>query len=227
MIVSLVRETCELIREIDEREKAKNDAESVEETLGALTALSEKVIQLQTSIQLLAGRLPSSDIKSAIFIGERCASQVSRSAEQFVIQPRQKIELQATQSQIQKALDSLQTAWQSYAAECMREPFDLYRLVCSLPEVAAHKAAYDDLQRQLLTAKNTLPSSARQLQDFDRAIEQFKQLLREIEGLSEAVKAFLLKTLGGTAFLADVTDEVLQWCRQGQRAQTFSIQFAR
>jgi hypothetical protein len=227
MIVSLVQESCDLLREVNEREQAKAEAQSVADTLSALTALNEDVQQLCASIQLLGHRLPSSERTAALQIAERSASQLKRSAEQFLTQPRQKSEIQAIHAQVQKAVESVQKAWQSYAKACMREPFDLYRLVYSLPEVAAHKATYDELQSQLQAASTSVPSSVQHLQAFDHALAQFTGQLQAIEGLSEAVKAFLLKTLAGTASLVDLSDEVLQWCRLGRRARAFSIQFAR
>jgi hypothetical protein len=227
MIVSLVQESCELMREVNEREQAKAEAQSVEDTRHTLSALGEDVRQLHASIQFLGLRLPPSERASVLRVAERCVSQLNHSAEQFLTQPRQKSEIQAIHSQVRKALESVYKAWQSYARECIREPFDLYRLVCSLPEVAVHKATYDELQSQLQAASASMPSSAFQVQAFDRALAQFTQQLHEIEGLSEAVKVFLLKTLAGTASLADLSDEVLQWGRQGRRAQAFSIQFAR
>lgn len=227
MIISLVQETRQLIQEIDVRESAKSMAESVQETLAALAVLKEKMTQLTTQLQLLRTRLPIIEVQTALGYCKYGSTQMQRSAEQFRIQPRQKNELQAVQKQIEKALDSLQKAWQNYVSERTREPFELYMLVCYLPEVTARQTAYDELKSKLALAKDTVPASWQQLEVFDRTIEQFTQMLGEIQGLNEAVKRFLLKTLSGTASLADVTDEVLEWCRQGQHAQTFAIQFAR
>ena len=227
MIVNLVQETRQLIREVDARENAKSMIESVQETVKDLETLKEKVTQLQTHLQTLRARLLITDIQSAL---ENCKYgniQVRRSASQFSIQPRQKKELDGVQKQIEKALSGLQKAWQGYAIERTRESLELYMLVGYLPEVAAQQAVYDALKRKLTAASGIAPSSWQQLQAFDQTIEQFTQMLSEIGGLNETVKNFLLKTLSGTASLADMTDEVLQWCRQGQRAQTFSIRFAR
>ncbi|MEO9028099.1 MAG: hypothetical protein ABI413_04715 [Ktedonobacteraceae bacterium] len=227
MIVSLVQETRQLTQEIVVRENAKSMVESVQETLSILAILRGKASQLQTHLQILRARLPTMDVQTALDNCKYGNIQLRDSASRFSIQPRQKNELQAVQKQIEKALSGLQKAWQSYASERTREPFELYILVGYLPEVAARQVVYDELKRKLTTASETVPSSWQQLQTFDQTIEQFTQMLGEIEGLNEAVKGFLLKTLSGTASLADVTDEVLQWCRQGQHARTFSIRFAR
>lgn len=226
MIVALVQQSCRLMQEIDEREQARAEAQSVEDTVQALTLLRETATRLQTSLQLLGQRCPAPEIAAARRSSERCATQLTRSAEQFVTQPRQKSDVQAIHIHAQKALEGMQRAWQTYAIACMHEPFDLYRLVASLPEVVARQATYDELQRQLRAAGATMPTSDQQLQAFDQALAQFKRLLHEIEGLSAEVRAFLLKTLDGTASLADVGDEVLQWCRQGRRARTFAVRFA-
>jgi len=227
MIVSLVQESTELLREVHEREHARAEAQSVTDTLQALSALNEDVQQLHASLQLLGQRLPTAERTAARQITERCMAQLGRSGEHFLTQPRQKSEIQAIHAQIQKALEGVHKAWQASARERMREPLDLYRLVSSLPEVAAHKATYDELLRQLQAAGTGVPTSAQHLLAFDQALARFTRQLQSIEGLNEGVKAFLLKTLAGTASLADLSDDVLQWCRQGRRAAAFSIQFAR
>src|SRR5579885_580225 len=215
MIVALVQETCQILQEIDTRENAKSIAESVQETLGALETLKERVHQLQGHVQVLRSRLPPSEVQAALEVSQQCAQQIRHHASRFAIQPRQKNELQSVQNHIQRALAGLQKAWKSYAMERTHEPFELYVLVCHLPEVEAQQARYNELKHHLQVASEIMPSSEQQLQAFDQAIEQFTRMLGEIRGLNEAVKAFLLKTLGGTATLADVTDDVLQWCRQG------------
>lgn len=227
MIVSLVKETCALIREVEERQQAKNVLESVNETFGVLTTLNESVTQLRDVLQLLHTRLSPAEINAVVEIGMRCGWQLKQSAERFLLQPRQKSELQSVQTQLQKAWDLLKKTWGAYVEKRIHEPLKLYLQVAELPGIRERKAEYDDVRSRLARAQKTLPATQKELDDFDRTVAQFKRMLQEIGELSEAVKTFLDKIANGTASLDDVTDEVLQWCRQGQRGKVFSVQITR
>jgi hypothetical protein len=224
MIVSLVKETCELIREVEARQQAKNVLESVNETFSMLTTLNENVTQLRDILQLLRTRLSPAEINAVVEIGMRCGIQLNQSAERFLLHPRQKSELQGVQTQLQKAWDLLKKTWGAYVERRIHEPLKLYLLVAELPGIKESKAVYDDVQNRLAITQKTLPTTQNHLDDFDRTVTQFKHMLLEIGELSEAVKTFLDKIANGTASLDDVTDEVLQWCCQGQRSKVFSVQ---
>jgi hypothetical protein len=43
--------------------------------------------------------------------------------------------------------------------------------------------------------------------------------------LDPAISDFLNIVFNGEATLADLSDEILAWCRQGNRARTFKITF--
>lgn len=226
MIVALAKETCALIREVEERQQAKNMLESVNETFGLLATLNENAAQLQTTLQLLHTRLSQAELNAVIEIGMRCGRQLNQSAERFLLQPRQKSEIQSVQTQLQKAWDLLKKSWGAYVERRIQEPLKLYLQIAELPGVKERKSVYDDIQSKLAIIQKTLPTTQKYLDDFEQTVMQFKSMLQEIGELSEAVKAFLDKIANGTASLDDVTDEVLQWCRQDQRGKAFSVRIA-
>ena len=226
MIVSFAESVCQQIREIDTLQRYKLVATDIQNTREALQSLKEQVIRLRTLLQLIQTRLIESELRLIQTGLEDCSSRLLRSAEQFENQQRQVQELQSIQRRIEEQYSILQQAWKRYARERVSKPIELYILVYYLPEVVAQQARYDTLKQKLEDYKEKAPVSVRQLQEFDQSLEQFTSLLGSIDGLSEAVKTFLLKTLSGTATLDDVTDEVLQWCRLGEHARAFSIQFA-
>lgn len=226
MIASLAESVCQQIREIDTLQRYKLVAADIQKTREALESLKEQMIRLRTLLQLIQTRLIESELRLIQTGLEDCSSRLLRSAEQFENQQRQGQELQSIQKRIEEQYSILQQAWKRYARERVSKPIELHTLVYYLPEVVAQQARYSALRQKLEDYKEKAPVSAKQLQEFDQSLEQFTSLLGSIEGLSEAVKTFLLKTLSGTATLADVTNEVLQWCRLGEHARAFSIQFA-
>lgn len=227
MIVALAESVCQQIREIDALQRFKLVAADIQNTREALQSLKEQVTRLRTLLQLIQTRLAESELRLIQTGLEDCSSRLLRSAAQFEDQQRQSQELQSIQKRIEELYSILQQAWKRYARERVSKPIELHTLVYYLPEVVAQQDQYSTLRQKLEAYKEKAPTSARQLQEFDQSLEQFISLLNGIEGLSEAVKTFLLRTVSGTATLADVTDEVLEWCRQGRRAQAFSIQFVR
>lgn len=227
MIVSLAESVCQQIKEIETLQRYKLIAADIHNTREALQSLKEQVLRLRTLLGLIQRRLIESELRIIQMGLEDCSSRLLRSATQFEDQQRQGQELQSIQRWIEEQYSILQQAWKRYARERVSKPIELHTLVYYLPEVVAQQDRYSTLRQKLEDYKEKAPTSARQLQEFDQSLEQFTSLLSGIEGLSEAVKTFLLRTVSGTATLADVTDEVLQWCRQGKHAQAFSIQFVR
>jgi hypothetical protein len=65
--------------------------------------------------------------------------------------------------------------------------------------------------------------TAQQLAEFDARTAQLQTKLSELEGLSPAIIAFLKAVLDQKATIADLSDEVLAWCRQAGRDHSFRI----
>lgn len=225
MIVALVTETCELIQETDARIENKKEVGNIGETRDMLIELKTSTSQLMAGVQLLSARLSEQKIEEISKIGKVCVERIGRSRENFERDHRQKPELQNIQKRMQNALDSLGEAWTSYVGECTREPLALYGLVKQLPEVRRQSVTYGELQQKLKTCGNRQPASVAKLQEFDRALEQLKQMLREIANLSDEVRLFLIQLSNGPVSLADVTDEVMAWCREQEHAQVFTLQY--
>lgn len=227
MIISLSQEVCQQVQEIDRLERLKNNLSSLRATLDELIRLRESVLQLKALIILQNGRLPESVIQSTKSGMERLSRDVQASVDKLEDQPRQAKELTQLQRRTQDLINNLKASWKLYAEECTRETLELHRLVSYLPEVEAQQTTYQTLIARLEHYQEYIPLTPSQLIEFDECLQQLNQYLSNIEGLSTAVKKFLEKVLKDQATLADFTDEVLQWCRQGEHAQAFVIGFTR
>jgi DNA repair ATPase RecN len=227
MIISLSQEVCQQIQEIDRLERLKNNLSSLRATLDELIRLREIVLQLKALIILQNGRLSESVIQSTKSGIERLSRDVQASADKLEDQPRQVKELTLLQRRTQDLINNLKDSWKLYAEECTRETLELHRLVSYLPEVETQQTTYQALIAHLEHYKEHIPLTPAQLTDFDECLQQLNQYLSNIEGLSTAVKKFLEKVLKDQATLANLTDEVLQWCRQGAHAQAFVVGFSR
>lgn len=227
MIVGLSQEVCLRLQEIDRIEKMKGNAESISATLEALLPVKKSVDDLVAAIMLLRNRLHDHDVQNVLFTLGRLAKEIRASRERFETEPRQTKALSNIQASIQKLMKEIKWQWQLYARERIREPLELFDLVKNLPEVEAQQTVYGELKRRLERYAEEIPLTAEKLTDFDQSLDLLTQRLRSIEGLNAEVKVFLQRTLNGEATLADLTDEVLQWCRQGGHAQIFAVRFTR
>jgi DNA repair ATPase RecN len=227
MIVSLSQEVCQQIQEIDHLERLKNNLSSIQATFDALIQLKEVVVQLKALVILLNGRLAEHAIQGVVRGMERLVRDVQASAEKLESQPRQVKELAQLQRKAQNLIDDLKAYWKLYAEEHTRETLELLRLVGYLPEVEAHQTTCQTLTTRLRHYMEHIPLTPAQLFEFDECLKQLNQYLSDIKGLSTEVKTFLDNVLKDQATLADLTDEVLQWCRQGAHSQAFVIRFAR
>ncbi|GHO61353.1 hypothetical protein KSC_002450 [Ktedonobacter sp. SOSP1-52] len=225
MIVSLSQEVCQQIQEIDYLERLKNNLTSIQATFDALVRFKEVAVQLKALVILQKGRLAEpivQDIGSAM---EQLVRDVDASAKRQESQLRQVKELAQLQRGAQELIDDLKAHWKLYAQGYTRETFELLRLVSYLPEVEAQQATYETLTLRLQHYIEHIPLTPAQLLEFDECLRQLNQHLSDIQGLSSDVKKFLENILKDQATLADLTDEVLHWCRQGEHASAFFIGF--
>lgn len=227
MIVSLSQEVCQQVQEIDHLERLKNNLTAIQATFDALIQFKDTVVQLKGLVILLNGRLAEHTVQDVVSGMRRLVRDVQVSAEKLESQPRQVKELTQSQRKAQGFIDDLKAHWKIYAEEYARETLELLRLVDHLPEVETKQTIYRVLTSHLQHYIEYTPLAPAQLVEFDESLQQLNQHLSNIEGLSADVKKFLENVLKDQATLADLTDEVLQWCRQGEHARTFVIGFTR
>lgn len=227
MIVSLAQEVCQQVQEIDHMERLKNNMTAIEATFDALIQLKDTVMQLKGLVILLNGRLAEHIVQDVVSGMRRLVRDIQISAEKLESQPRQVKELTQSQKKAQGLIDDLKAHWKIYAEEYTRETLELLRLVDHLPEVEAKQTTYQALTLHLRHYIGYTPLAPAQLIEFDEYVQQLNQHLSNIEGLSADIKKFLENVLKDQATLADLTDEVLQWCRQGEHARAFVIGFTR
>jgi hypothetical protein len=225
MIVTLAQDVCEQLEEIGQLEDSIHNEGAVKATLDILTKVFEATQQLQVLLTLHRARLLSDELQHFIFIVEEYIEEIKTSEQNFANNPRQTQALNALLSRIQKLTKKIKEQWRLYAIAQTQQLFELLKLVLPLPEVQAQQHIFIDLQGKLTKFFDYPPDSVYALAEFDQALQELRELLSQIEGLSTGVRAFLQKTLDGQATLADLTDEVLQWCREGEHAKVFVVRF--
>jgi hypothetical protein len=227
MIVSLSQEVCQLVQENDTLEKIKNDANSIKDTFEALQKVKAIAEQVSAYVIITRERLPEQEVQEVYIAIERALHDLAVSKKNFEEESRQVKSLSYIRTRLQEVIKDIKEQWHHYAEKQTHELLELLVLVSYLPEIASQQHIYHMLKAKLQQAIDEPPDTVESLAQFDQCLQELKQRLEDITGLSPAVKLFLQRTLNGQATLEDLTDDVLTWCRQGQHAQAFAIKFVK
>jgi DNA repair ATPase RecN len=226
MIVALAQDVCTYIQEIDRLDRIKSDAQSISDTYASLQTVAAGLEQLMAYIHVLGQRLPEATRSEVRVFSNRTIPDIASSLRNFEQEPRQTKQLASVRARVQDAIKKVKSQWEQYAKEQIREPLELLKLVRNLPEVIAEEQRYNEITAQLNRYVQDPPATLEDLAAFDQNLQMLKQRLQNIEGLSFAVKTFLQRAADGQATIADLTDEVIAWCRHGGHAHIFAISFA-
>jgi tRNA uridine 5-carbamoylmethylation protein Kti12 len=225
-IAALAESACILLKNIDNLEQNKLNADNIEATYAALKDVKEVAKTIHNLCVLYHNRLPIHTIKQVELPKSIKELQLLQAQFTNEHQPRQVYELNTVSSRLNKIKTKIEGEWKKYAKTHLLLYFDLHEMVKSLPEVRKQESTLNGLKNHLQHDISVMPLTKDDLNTFDQRFEQYKQHLSTLEHLHPDVQNFLQKTNKGTATLADVTDEVLHWCRQGEHAKAFRIHFS-
>ena len=156
----------------------------------------------------------------------KLVGDITISHENLPYEHRQVPQLKAILKKMKALVADIESAWKKYATEQVAPSLELLRLVQQLPEVHLHKQEFQDLRTRLQSFIEQPPVNTTGLSAFDNTLQELKQRLAGLDGLNSEVRMFLSKVQNGTATLSDMTEEIYQWCRQGQHATAFQVKFA-
>lgn len=154
-------------------------------------------------------------------------NKLKESREKFMSQYRQIREFDWIEKLVQELKSFLEPAWASYVIVQIQPHFELLNLVEKLPEVTVQGGTLAPLRQRLESASSKLPQRTSHLTQFDADLQTLQSSLANLSGLSSEVTEFLHRIQKGTASITDLTDKVLAWCRENERAGAFKISFGR
>lgn len=225
MIVELAETACKQLDELDALEIAKKEASDINATLKELAEVRSKAVQLNELCLLLSDRLPLAEIQAVEIPRILKSMQDSRTKFTQGRERRQVLPLRDIANRMQTLIVKAEGLWRKYAESLVNPHFDLMELVRLLPEMRTHEVTLRGLKAQLQRHATILPRTRAELDDFDEQLSQLRSRLANLESLHPEVKSFLRKAYQNQATIADLTDEVIRWCRQGEHARVFRIGF--
>jgi hypothetical protein len=225
MITVLAHQIQTHISRRNELEQRHDNRKNIAETYQRLREVEVLLRQTITSFNLIKSRLPDEHVEEAVKRLKEISNKVDSSREKFATEYRQIRELNNIESLVNALKDFLAQAWASYVLTQTHAPLELLKLVETLPEVKVQINTISSIQESLLAASNTLPRRESTLVRFDTDLQSLTNSLANLSGLAPEVTGFLRKVQRGTASIADLTDEILLWCREKDRATAFNISF--
>lgn len=225
MIVELAQAACRQLDEMDTLEIAKKEASDINATLKELADVKRTAIELNELCLLLRDRLPLREIRSVEI--PKILNSVKDSHTKFTHERerRQVRALRDIANKVQMQVQKIEGLWRKYVEDRINPHFDLLELVRMLPEVREHEATLNGLKSRLQHYAAIMPRTQAELIDFDEKFTRLRTRLVNLETLHPEVKSFLRKAYNHQATIADLTDEVIGWCRQGEHANVFRIGF--
>ncbi|NJN68632.1 MAG: hypothetical protein HC884_18955 [Chloroflexaceae bacterium] len=214
MIVELVRTIDQQLEEANVLEQQRVEVKNIQATHGELDKVSGTTSKLKTRYQIICPRFFAEDIQ---IIQQRATSimqEIETFCSDFEHNRRQVPTLLKIEKELQKTLKDIDARWKCYATEQIRSHTNTLNLVRALPEIARQEGEIHELLKQLRGFTENLPSSSAKRTDFDARLQQLKDRLATLQGLSPAVQEFLQRVQNGSATLGDLSDDILSWCRQ-------------
>jgi hypothetical protein len=222
-IVESAEVACKLIDQREALSKAKLEDDNVAATLSELAGVKEKCAQLVGIWRLLKERLLLIDISVTEI--SPLLQEVQNAHAKFTNEhiTRQVKPLQEISAKLQTLREEIGQRWREYARGLVQDHVNLWAIVQVLPEMQEQKVVVHELRNALIQYTSTYPQTSAELDDFDAKLEQMTMRLSTIESVHLEVKTFLHKVHMREATIVDLTDEVLNWCRQENRAKVFQV----
>lgn len=225
MIVGLSDRVTKLLETSKRLEDSQEQARDIAQTADEARKLRESIASLISFFELVRSRLPKSEQKRICDLLVSVEADTEHTREELSKSPRQVAALRQLQTRVGQIRVDLEGCWRSYASAKVRPQTDLLRLVQQLPEMRAQAAKVSRLIERLRRFVDGSPTNTSDLEQFDSALSELTAASSELQGLAPDVRSFLDLVLTGRATVADLTDEVLAWCRQGARDKALQITF--
>lgn len=225
MIIALANTVQTQITRRNELEQRRDNRKDITDSYQKLTEISKLLQGTVANFHLIQSRLRNDQIAEVMRQLQHIQNKIKESREKFANEYRQAQKLGVVEKLVQELQSFLARAWASYVMAQTQPHFDLLNLVEKLPEVTVKGGTIAPLRQRLQSASSQLPQRESRLIQFDADLQALQNSLANLSGLSAEVAEFLRRVQKGTASVADLTDEVLAWCKENERDRTFKISF--
>lgn len=101
---------------------------------------------------------------------------------------------------------------------------DTTQLMKSIPELAPRIPHFTKLRDEVSKLATKLPTTEAEFSVVQKKINDLHEIVNQVEDVPPSVKLFIRKVQSNQASLADLTDEVWEWCSESEdRLRAFKI----
>jgi DNA repair exonuclease SbcCD ATPase subunit len=225
MIVSTSIKVQELVKQKRLLEKSQEEINDIRETIKGLGQVQYQTDGLRNLYVIIYEDISEANRSKVKVSAKDSIDQLHNSLREFSNVRRQTNTLFGITKNLTRLKADMEVSWKLAAEEMMHPYFDLFNLVQQLPEFSSQNTQLTELKYRLSQYKDAIPKNAQEMRDFKQRFERFKKALSSVEGLTPKIQEFLAKVANGTAVLANMDQEILDWCSQSNRSHVFQIRF--
>lgn len=225
MIVALAQETAVTVQQWQTFKQDQQTAEDIKATLGKLRELDRHIELLERSYRLIAGYLTTEMIQTVHEPLQTLLANLDDLQVQFSDKRDLVSVVKAYLESVIGIEKQLERFWYLYASEQIDRQSELYDLIKNLPEIKQQRSIIEQALNDLREQQQRLPGSAPELERFNQRLAKVSQSMESLQSLPLSIQEFLRKVGRDECTVADLTEEVLAWCRQENRARTFKVTF--
>jgi hypothetical protein len=224
MILDVLKQAEGELAQFTEFNKDKSQFRQLEDTLAKLCEVNQRSATLRATYALLAARVHTELAPDFLRRVDGARLKLEESQSKFATSAWQVNPLKGIQADLDRLSSELQSAWTVYAQRAIQPQKELFRLLKELPEVKRSEGVIHQAFEQLSALAQTPPQNESALQRFDRDLAQITDTITHVDGITPVIQGFLQRTHQGTFSIADLNDEILDWCRVNERGRSFRIQ---
>ena len=223
MMIPLTTEVKTQIAAFKQLQSSATQVESIQATAAALEpvrSILARWISIFPALESVFDPAQCSDLH------ERAATlhrRLHESKDKFATDFNQHEALTRIQSEARALEKATAQYWSQYAVARFQAQRELARFARLLPHMQGAMQDINTAVADLQDMAERLPVHPTEIQSFHAKLAHLDTLLRDLRGMDEQQTSFLNRLSRGTATLADVSPDLLEWCQQEELAALLKI----
>ena len=228
MILDMVHETDNLLKSYTDTLTQKNQEGAIQNTYEEINRLEKNLTSILNAYRLRKYFLPD-DIDQISYLQNELISiktLLVKTKPDFVDNKNynQLTALDNIQNSVNRVANYISRAWMIYVQSQIQPYQELANIAETLPQMKAKIVQVNNLIRQLEVIEQKIPNHSI-WSDFTSKKQQLAILLDNLQGLDEAKRQFLHKVRTKSAFVSDLTPDLLRWCKEQGISSSLVVRF--
>ena len=225
MIVDLANETIQVTNAWQKFNELQAVLTDIQDTHAALNSFQSQLTQFINNYNRISQRLSGSEVLDIQIFCKDLRNITKESEDDFNKNRRQVAKIRNLGKNLNNAESNLNDYWSTYANELIEPYHELLELVFQLPEIQRQQKSIQAIKEKLEFYTISIPDTDSKLTEFNNLLHELDQSLSNLQGLSPIISDFLGRVSRGSFTLADISEEILEWCQEDDRGKSFKVSF--